>query len=45
MHSKQEKEDEFPIGFVDWFITAPLFDGKAEKNSTYFITHQKKIRK
>lgn len=45
VQSKQEKEDEFPIGFVDWFITAPLFDGKAEKNSNYFITHKKKIRK
>lgn len=45
VQSKQEKEDDFPLGFVDRFVVAPLFDGKAEKNSTYFITHQKKIRK
>lgn len=42
---KQEKEDDFPLGFVDRFVAAPVFDGRAEKNSTYFITHQKKIRK
>lgn len=40
-----EIQDDFPIGFVDRFVPAPLFDGKAEKNSNYFIAHQRKIRK
>lgn len=40
-----EDEEEFPPGVVDRFISAPVFDGKAENNPTYFITHQKKISK
>ncbi len=40
-----EDEDDFLPGVVDKFITAPVFDGKAENNPDCFIIHQKKIRK
>lgn len=40
--SEQEEIDSFPPKVVDRFVKAPVFEGKAEKNSTCFITHQKK---
>lgn len=45
VQAEQEEEGNFPTGVVDRFVAAPIFDGKAERNSTYTITHQKKIKK
>ena len=44
VHSKQEKEDEFPIGFVDWFITAHYLMER-QKRILIILLHIKKIRK
>ena len=43
--SEQEADDDFPPDVIDKFVAAPIFEGRAENNPNFFITHQKKIKK